>query len=430
MKILLVNNHSLENAGDHAILIETLRVLERAFPNAQIGLSFNDVASAHAALPGYSIYHAPLGWFLRLNDQRGYDLLPRWQRLLLLAALLLAGLLCRVALPLPAWPPARQPLRLLRAYAEADLVLACGGGYLYAPGPHEGLAGVFNLTLLGCLLAVLIDRPLVLLPQSIGPLHDQPQRRAVRLVLRHARLTLVRERQSLHLLEQLGCAGRALLAPDMAFGLPAAPAEQAERLLARWLPPEPAPAFLVGMTALNWSGQSYSFDRQAQYEAALLGCIDTITKQGGTVVLFPQCTGPSHAEDDRLVSARLHQRARDPQRVVLLDEPLPPRLLQAAYGRMDYFIGTRMHSVILALNAGVPALAIGYLHKTSGMLEALGLEGRCLDIATINAEQLNAAFAALRQQPEQPAVAPFLARAQRFKDALPPLLHATKEYHG
>ncbi len=430
MKILLINNHSLDNAGDHAILIETLRVLEQAFPGAQIGLSFNDVASAQAALPGQPIYQAPLGWFLRLNSRRGYDLLPRWQRLLLLAAVLLAALACRLGLPLPCPPRARGPLRLLRAYAEADLVLACGGGYIYAPGPHEGIAGVFNLTLLGCLLAVLIGRPLVLLPQSIGPLHDEPQRRAVRLVLRHARLTIVRERQSLRLLEQLGCAGRALLAPDMAFGMAAAPEDEAARLLARWLPRDPAPAFLVGLTALNWSGQSYSFDRQAQYEAALLGYIDAVAAQGGAVVLFPQCTGPSDAEDDRLVSARLRDRARNPRRVVLVDEPLPPALLQAAYARMDYFIGTRMHSVILALNAGVPALAIGYLHKTSGMLEALGLEARCLDIATISAEQLTDAFVALRGRPEQPAVAPFLARARRFKDALRPLLRAAQERHG
>ncbi|GAB4204407.1 MAG: polysaccharide pyruvyl transferase family protein [Roseiflexaceae bacterium] len=430
MKILLINNHSLDNAGDYAILIETLRVLERAFPGAQIGLSFNDVASAQAALPGYPIYQAPLGWFLRLNGQRGYDLLPRWQRLLLLAAVLLAALVCRLGLPLPGWLPGQRQLGLLRAYAEADLVLACGGGYLYAPGPHEGIAGVFNLTLLGCLLAALIDRPLVLLPQSIGPLHDQQQRRAVQLVLRHARLTIVRERQSLRLLEQLGCAGRALLAPDLAFGMDSAQGDEAARLLARWLPSDPAPAFLAGMTALNWSGQSYSFDRQAQYEAALLGGIDAITAQGGVVVLFPQCTGPSNAEDDRLVSTRLYKQARDPQRVVLLDEPLEPGLLQAAYGHMDYFIGTRMHSVILALNAGVPALAIGYLHKTSGMLEVLGLEARCLDIATISAAQLVDAFAALRAHPDQPAVAPFLARSRRFKAALPPLLQAALERHG
>src|SRR4051812_41384590 len=36
LKLLLINNHSLLNAGDYAILAETLRMLEARFPAAQI----------------------------------------------------------------------------------------------------------------------------------------------------------------------------------------------------------------------------------------------------------------------------------------------------------------------------------------------------------------------------------------------------------
>ena len=39
------------------------------------------------------------------------------------------------------------------------------------------------------------------------------------------------------------------------------------------------------------------------------------------------------------------------------------------------------------------------------------------------------AFGELRRRPAQPAVAPFLARARRFKTALPPLLYAALERH-
>lgn len=429
MNILLINNHSVENAGDYAICLETLRVLEQSFPGARIAISFNDPGPARAALPGYPIYRAPMAWCLRLDRRRTFHLLPRWPRLLLLAALLLVALFCRLGGRLPAWLPGREQRELLHAYAECDLVLACGGGYIYAPGPNEGVAGVFTYMLLGCLLALLMGKPLVLLPQSIGPLHDDLQRRLTRWVVRGARLTFVRERESLRLLEQLGCAGRALLAPDLAFAMPGAPPEQAARLLDGLLPPAHTRP-LVGMTALNWSGQNYTFDGQAAYEQAMLGCIDALTARGATLVLFTQCAGPSDAEDDRLVSARLRARAACPERVVLLDQPLPPALLQAAYGQMDFFIGTRMHSVILALNAGTPALAVGYLHKTRGVLGEVGLGERCLEITGVRAEDLTAAFERLRAAPAQPALAPFLARAARCKRALPALLRAAAVRHG
>ena len=429
MNILLINNHSIENAGDYAILLETLRVLEQSFPGARVALSFNEPEAARAALPGYPIYRAPLAWSLWLDRQRSFHLLPRWRRLLLLAALVMGALLYRLGGRWPAWLPGREQRELLHAYAESDLVLACGGGYIYAPGPNQGIAGVFTQTILGCLLALLMGKPLVLLPQSIGPLHDDLQRRLTRWLVRGARLTFVREGESLRLLERLGCAERALLAPDMAFGMASGAPAEAARLLEALLPSERRGP-LVGMTALNWSGQNYTFEGQSAYEQALLGCIDALTAQGATVVLFTQCAGPSDTEDDRLVSARLRAQAACPARVLLIDRPLPPDLLQAAYGQMDYFIGTRMHSVILALNAGVSALAVGYLHKTRGVLGDLGLAERCLDITSVSADELVGAFERLRAAPAQPAVAPFLARAVRFKRALPALLQATVRAHG
>jgi colanic acid/amylovoran biosynthesis protein len=422
LKILLINNHSLLNAGDYAILAETLRMLEERFPEAQIGLVFNDTAPVSAALPGYEVHGAPLTWAAPLDERGQYMFINRWLRLLYLALLALAALAYRASGYLPRVFADRRKHGLLRAFAAADLVLACGGGYIYAPGSGDGLSGWFGFMLSGCVLALLMGKPLVLLPQSIGPLHDDFQRRAVRWVVRRAQLTCVRERRSLDLLQQLGCAQRALRLPDMAFGAPSGLAAPALALLDHAGRPAMPYAFCVGMTVLNWSGQSFTFTRQEAYEHAMLGCIDTLTARGGVVVIFAQCRGPSVAEDDRHVGARLRARAAMPERVFLIEEPLPPPALQAAYAQMDYFIGTRMHSVILALNAGVPALAIGYLHKTSGVLEELGMADHCYDINTLTAAQLIGGFERLRCVGAAPGVAPYLDRARRAKRVLAQLL--------
>ncbi|HWQ14012.1 MAG TPA: polysaccharide pyruvyl transferase family protein, partial [Roseiflexaceae bacterium] len=189
-------------------------------------------------------------------------------------------------------------------------------------------------------------------------------------------------------------------------------------------------AFTVGVTALNWAGQNHTFTAQERYEQALAEAIDAIAARGGAVVLFAQCCGPSAVEDDRPVARRIYAMLRCKERVLLLDRPLPPRLLQAAYGQMDSFIGTRMHSVILALNAGVPALAVGYLHKTAGMLAALGLAHRALDIGAVSGAQLLQAFERLQREAGQTGAEAALARARRVKAALPALLRGAAQRGG
>ena len=67
VNILLINNHSLCNAGDHAILAETLRLLEERFPEARVGLVFNDTASARA---GAQVAQVPHHSFSLWNNYR------------------------------------------------------------------------------------------------------------------------------------------------------------------------------------------------------------------------------------------------------------------------------------------------------------------------------------------------------------------------
>lgn len=42
-------------------------------------------------------------------------------------------------------------------------------------------------------------------------------------------------------------------------------------------------------------------------------------------------------------------------------------------------IGARYHSIVFALNQGVPCVALSYEHKISGLLETLGKTEWCVD---------------------------------------------------
>lgn len=429
MNILLVNQSSAVNVGDNAIHAETLRMLERAFPDARIALTFHEPEVAREVFPRHIIRESIESWAYRIGPD-GRPLIAPWpNRLADLARLALGVLVFRATQRTPRMFANPQKQSLFETFAAADLVLACGGGYLYDTAAPIGLprALVSFVTwwiflMGGFLLPLALGKPLVLLPQSIGPLRDPVRRAVTGWIARRARLTLVRERRSLGLLEELGCATRAICTPDMAFGMQSAPPDAARELLARAGLWEVDAAFRVGVTALDWAGQSGAFAAQQPYERALLACIDAITAEGGAVVLFNQCGGAAAAWDDARVNVRLKEAARHPARVLLVNELLPPELLQAAYGQMDYFIGTRMHSVILALNAGVPALAIGYLHKSQGIMQALGQADRCLDIGAVTPEALIAGFERLRREGGRPSAAAYVAHARRVKRAIGEIL--------
>lgn len=62
---------------------------------------------------------------------------------------------------------------------------------------------------------------------------------------------------------------------------------------------------------------------------------------------------------------------------------------------IDYFIGTRLHSVILAMTKPIPSLMLGYADKAHDFMESVGMESLCVNINTVSIEQLNHVFSDL-----------------------------------
>jgi colanic acid/amylovoran biosynthesis protein len=89
------------------------------------------------------------------------------------------------------------------------------------------------------------------------------------------------------------------------------------------------------------------------------------------------------------------------------------------YAAADLHLGTRMHSDILAMSAGTPAVAIAYEDKTVGLMEMMDLRDLLLDIESLAAPELEAVLArawddrrALRAR-LAPKVADLRGRARR-----------------
>lgn len=384
-KILLINVHSSRNAGDAALALAAIEQLKEYFPESYFILAMDDPLS-HSG-EGQAM-HSFFGWVKKDGKWRLGSLL--W----LIPASILPILTYRLfgkavfALTPASWRA------LLRAYTQADIVVSKPGGFLYSSG--RGMSFIIAVYTLA--LALLAGKPVYMLPQSIGPLSHHWECVLLKWVLNRVRIVMVREPVSLRQLQACGLSpSRCYLLPDMAFAFSGAPPSFAEKWLQAQGIKDDRGEPLLGMTVLNWGAQNPRFQLQAEYEAACATAARFFVEHyGGKVFLFPQVWGPLDSQDDRVPARRIADQLADlTGSIFMIEDPLPPDLLKSVYGLMDLFIGTRMHSNIFALSQGVPTIAIGYQHKTWGIIQMMGLERWHIDIQQVNAQILTEKLAAL-----------------------------------
>jgi len=386
MKLLLLNVHSSQNAGDLAILQETLLCLHTAFPNADVTVAINDRESEHLP-PGARYVGSFMRWVV-VEDTKGEWHWRKGFALLQACWLILAASLFRL-FDWQFMPSRAEQQELMQAYYTADAVVVIGGGHLYA---RHALNIAFAWLWLGLALAIIMRKPLVLLPQSFGPLPGKLQRRMLAWLVARCTFVATREYQSLKLLHVLHVRQPILVLPDMAFASQPIAEQTIHIPILNDISDKHEP--LIGFTLMNWEEQNPQFRNQMQYEQAVLELIQHVKYQyGARVVLFAQCTGPTAGQDDRRIAKRLAAAAAMAQVSVLVaDELVTPEMLKAAYQQLDVLVATRMHSAIFALSAEVPTLVIGYLHKSSGIMEMLGLNQHVIDINDVDSRLLQERF--------------------------------------
>lgn len=379
VKILVVNLHAMSNRGDAAITYVTLAYLRRAFPNAQITLAANHPAEfmdlGAAVVPSFKT------WVWSTDEQHRFVWHPLRFVQLVLAVLSLLGWRWTQRLP-PGWFGTKRAL--LHAYIEADLVVGCGGNTLYA---RHRLALMFWIVCLTHWCATLCGKPLVLLPQTIGPFHSRIHAWGARQAIKQADLIMLRDRASYQLAtDTLKLpAERCVVTPDLAIFL-ADVVGAAPRSLRDGAP--------IGVSVLDWGVQMPSFRDQDAYEHAVAGAIKGLAAQGHRIVFFAQSDTDVWGEDDNVPAQRVIARldvATQPAVVGVLTVPRQADSMLQFYGQFRLVIATRLHAAILSLAAGTPVVPIAYTSKSWAFVADADLESVTLDIGTVTGDTLLAA---------------------------------------
>lgn len=327
MKVLLVHAYSPKNTGDGLLVDLAREVVHEAVPGAQVVCVALDAGSFGTS---DVVQWSPT---VKAMDPR--------------RAVLLAGAL--------------GPHRSLRAaFADADLIVAVGGGYLRASTASEGvksvLAHVSQLRLVARSSA-----PSVYLPQSIGP-YPAPVRRIMERLLRRIDLVCVRDDRSL---AELGAARSLERFPDLAV-LEAGKMDRA--LQVQTVDDVPV------VVARELAGPR-SYHR-------LLGELGKALRPVWAV----QSTASNN--NDVPLTARL-AGTNDP--------PLLRDVL--AEGTRRVVISTRLHGSMAALLAGSPTIHLSYERKGWGAFEDLGIARHVHNARSVDAETVLAGVREITDDP-------------------------------
>ena len=282
---------------------------------------------------------------------------------------------------------------VLRQIEDADLFASMSGGDSFSD--IYGLLR-FLMAALPQLLILLMGKRLVLLPQTLGPYKGRAVRVAAKYILNRAEIVYSRDYAGPKNLRDLlgpGYNGNVRFSPDVGFVLESrAPADAdviglpqhrtANRLLAG-----------VNVSGLLYMGgytQNNMFGLKEEYSHLVSELMEfLIEKKNADVLLIPHVFG-TKGESDPPACEKIYEafRTKYPGRIGWVRGRYDQSEIKHIIGRCDFFVGSRMHACIAALSQHVPAVAIAYSDKFSGVLETVGVESLVADARRMDAAEI------------------------------------------
>lgn len=366
MRVMLTGTYSSANKGDAAMELAMIGALRREAPDVDVVVSspFPDLdRPVYAPTTVVGCHRRDLLGFVQVLVALLGRLLgrPRW---------LLRG-------------------TELEALADTDLVVDLSGDMLTED--YGVLVAVSHY--LPLLQARALGVPYVICAQSVGPFRWT--RPLAHWLIRGASAVTVRESITAERLARV----RPDLerTADMAMLL-----EPDEGRLPPGLASGDTGTPVLGVSLSSLVANTHEGGPEAFVDAVVRGLERVLAAHPHRVLLVAHVTGPSIAKDDRVIAREVAALLGD--RAEVADVDLHPAGIKALIADSDVFLGARMHANIAALTSGVPVVAIGYSHKTRGIMREFGQDDLVVDAARLEPGVLSdRLLTAIRERGERAA---------------------------
>jgi len=357
------------NMGVSALTSGALTCVQHAYPKAEIFL----LDYAHEP----RIYRLSIGGKEHAVRLANLRFSKRFWLPNNVAWLLLLALLIRVC---PFCFVKKQLLRRnswLREIEATDKFAAISGGDSFSD--IYGLVRLLYVAL-PQLLVLFLGKPLILLPQTIGPFKRRLSRRIAKFILKRAEIVYSRDLAGVDTTTRLlggSCeTAQVRFCNDVAFVMaPHCPAAVDVVGLPAGLPRPLVGINISGLLA-NSGYPRKMFGVALDYNGLVVAIIQSIVeKKEASVILIPHVFGQNEDSDVRACEKVYDSlKAKYGGRIGLLHGCYDQHQIKHIIGQCDFFIGSRMHACIAAVTLCIPAVSIAYSNKFIGVMKAVGLE--------------------------------------------------------
>jgi colanic acid/amylovoran biosynthesis protein len=267
---------------------------------------------------------------------------------------------------------------------KATFIGSINGGDSFSDiyGLSRFLLGVFPT-----ITAILLKKEFILLPQTYGPFNSRVSKILARKIMNKAKLVYSRDVNSQSTTYSplfVDKNTKIRFCADVAFCLNTKKIN-VEHLLGHHgsIPSRELIGFNIsGLLVQGGYKSNNTFGMADDYKSTVFAAIKAIVHAGCTVMLIPHCFGPPGGiNNDREACASVFSMlSSDEKKQVFVPEiEEDVHVVKGVIGITDFFIGSRMHSCIAALSQGIPAMAIAYSDKFTGVFASVGMADMVID---------------------------------------------------
>jgi len=375
------------NLGVSALAAGAIQCMLSAYPDANIFLlDYARESSVRAVRAGAGSIEIPL---VNMRFSKAFWLSNNIAMLLLSA----------VALRYLRAPVIRQWIvrgnHCLREITSADLFGAVAGGDSFSD--LYGRAR-FLYVALPQIVVLLLNKRLVLLPQTYGPFRYSWTRFVAKWIVSHAERAWSRDHGSL---VELMRGGERSTEPsqefcyDMGFGIDSHTPRRFEVEGVCLDSIEKKNLIGVNVSGLlfqnGYSGKN-EFKIRSDYKELVHSVVELLLSfKDARVLLVPHVYGEGDgSESDAVACERIFAdfKTEYPGRIAVLRGEYSPTEVRYLIGRCGFFVGSRMHACIAAVSQCIPAVSIAYSDKFVGVMRPAGADALVADARTCGTAEM------------------------------------------
>jgi len=363
-KYLIIPACSDYNRGDQALVWESIRLAQEAGFDGEYYLLASDEPTSQSQNEGIKIFNPLLEHPSRIYKNRNnieYNtmLKLKWGSVAIFDLVSSLFLLMAIKLKFPMTSFSKRKTNTIELYKQSEAIFVKGGGFLQSYG---GLvAGYFiYYNIYHMLIAIVLKKPLYILPNSIGPLDGFMVKPMMKYVFKNAKVVMCRESISEEYVNRVfgNCAK---LCPDLAFYLESyKQINTNEYLNKKDIPFDNKKCVAITVRPYRFPNSKNGHDLYIVYIKSMIVFSEYIIDKGYFPVFIQHTLANNSHEDDTLAIKQITTKLSIGTYGTIMDPTLNCRQLKSLYSTFYCIIGTRFHSVIFSISSGVPAIAIAY----------------------------------------------------------------------